>query len=182
MDTSCYLKIGHSAYWSGEITKSCKVESHVILDNPRSSMHSLPSEATSLSTANSKSCCHNHHRRRPRGLSFARSFLARRPLSRLLIQRLTGLRADLEDSRNLVQQRLVLDSLTALQSLDIVCLSIDLLRELRLCHLVGGLGAAITDRIANFGVDFLDGDDIVGAVDFGETLTFDAAFAGLWWN
>ena len=54
------------------------------------------------------------------------------------------------------------------------------MRQLRLRHLVGTLfRAAVADVLADFRGDFVRGDDVVGAVDFGEALAFGAGFVGL---
>lgn len=108
------------------------------------------------------------------------SFLAGRSLGGLFIQRLAGLGAYFQYSCHLVQQCLILDGLSALQGLDIVGLSIDFLGEFGLCHLVRVFRATVTDGGADFRIDFLDRDDVIGAVDFGKTLAFDTGFAGLW--
>lgn len=103
----------------------------------------------------------------------------RRALSRLIIKRFARLGAYLQDPRDLVQECLVLDGLTALEGLDVVGLGVDLLGEFGLSHLVGFLAAALGDGFADLRVHLLHGDDVVGAVDFGETLAFDAGFGGL---
>ena len=49
-------------------------------------------------------------------------------------------------------------------------------------HFEAVFGAALLDGFGDFGVEFLRGDDVVGAVDFRETLAFDAGFVGLFFG
>ena len=98
----------------------------------------------------------------------------------LLIQRQPRLGTNLERPRHLIQQRLVLDRVPALERLYVLGRRVHLLGQLRLRHLVGPLfRAAVADVLADFGGHFVRRDDVVGAVDFGQTLAFGAGFAGL---
>jgi len=95
-----------------------------------------------------------------------------------LRHRLPRLRTYLQHAADLVQQRLVLDRGTALQQLDVVGLGVDLLGQLRLRELEAVLGAAVLDRVGDLAVEFEGGDDVVGAVDFGEALAFGGGGGG----
>ena len=86
----------------------------------------------------------------------------------LIIQRQTSLRTNFQNPRHAVQQSLILDRITALQELDIVRLAVDLLCKLSLCHLVWAFfRATVSDILAYLCGDFIGGNDVVGAVDFG---------------
>ena len=75
---------------------------------------------------------------------------------------------------------MILNRIPTLQRLDILGRRVHLLRQLRLRHLVGPFfRAAVADVLADFGGHFVRGDDVVRAVDFGETLAFGAGFVGL---
>ena len=80
----------------------------------------------------------------------------------LVIQRQPRLRTNLEHSRHLIQQRLVLNRIPALQRLDILGRRVHLLSQLRLRHLVGTLfRAAVADVLANLRGNFVRGDNVV---------------------
>lgn len=97
-----------------------------------------------------------------------------------LIQRQPRFLTDIQRPRHLAQQRIVLDRRTRLKRLDILHRRIHLLSQLRLRHLVLSLlRAAVADFLAEFRRYFVRGDDVVGTVDFGETLAFGAGFVGL---
>lgn len=139
---------------------------------------------TMRSTAKSQSCHHTRHHDAPNGpplhdSSRCHSFLTRRTLRWLLVQWLACLGTDLEDSSDLVEQLLVLDRLTALQGFDVVGRDVNFLGKVGLSHLVAFLTAAFSDGGTDVSADFLDRDDVIGAVDFGETLAFDTGFAAL---
>ena len=80
----------------------------------------------------------------------------------LVVQRQPRLRTNLEHSRHLIQQRLVLDRIPALQRLDVLGRRVHLLSQLRLGHLVRTLfRAAVADVLADLGGDLVWGDDVV---------------------
>ena len=107
--------------------------------------------------------------------------LSRLPQSffRLVFHRQTSLRTNLEDAGNFVEQSLVLHRITSLERFDVVGRGIDLLCQLSLCHLVRFLTPSVPDRCAQLGGDFGGGDDIVGAVDFGEMGAIATGFVDL---
>ena len=87
---------------------------------------------------------------------------------------------DLQDPADLVQESLVLDRTSALEQLDVVRLSIHFLGQLCLRHLEALLCPAVLDGFGDIGVHLLRSDDVIRAIDFGQTLAFDAGcFAGL---
>ena len=98
----------------------------------------------------------------------------------LVRDRLASPRADFQDPADLIQQGLVLDGVSALEQLDVVCLRIHFLGQLCLRVLESLLCPAVLDGFGDLGVHFLRRHDIIGAVDFRETLAFDTGgFAGL---
>ena len=136
-------------------------------------MHSLPLNLLSISSLTSGSQSTINRLHHPKCGSFINHSNGAVSGS-VFIQRLSSLRTDLEDAAHLVDEGLILESLTALQILDIVRWCVRLLRQLCLCHLVWVLGSSVSDSIAKGGGSLLWYDDLVGAVDVGQMRTLDA--------